>query len=727
MSDKILKLNQAQTLYNDLRERIEALPTDSDIPTKISDLTDDSGHYIKPATGIPASDLEEEIVSTIDSKAPAIYCEKSGAIVSFDDGAGNMLLKDCVVQIEPVQEGTGDPSPENVRPITGWTGCRVEHSGKNMLPTASYTDAKRSVIAATMDAELGRVLIGKTDAFTISGVSTAVQSDGNVISINVYYSDGTSAITAIYRGDQHVSGALTGPWAIPLTTGKTISDVHLGGTTGNAVVTLTNLQLEFGSTATDYEPYQGETYDITFPAEAGTIYGGTLDLVSGVLTAEYVMLSQWDDSAWAFYEPTDGAYGGNGRVVISESALASAPKGSSTSTLRTNYCKSTSNLNEWSAYVGTTGNIRLMIPSSITNKATLLEYLSEHPIQICYELATPIEYPLTPQQITALVSTNNIWADIGDTTVTYPVDTKMFVEQNAPDVPVQDVQINGVSVLTDGVANVPIAANGVYGVIRNSANRGIGINANGELYAVSATQSDSRNGTAPYVSIVPSNQHLSIFYGLAKAAGADMKDIANTTVGTYPDTQKEAIQSMLGITQMLAPENPNLVASQAYSIGDVFAANGHLYKATAAIAQDGAIIPDTNCVETTMVDAGGKIKDVQVNGVSIVQNGVADVPVATASSVGVVRTSADRGTRMTSGILGLEPATSAQIKAGTQNYSATPPSRLHEAAFYGLAKAAGDTTQSQSSNAVGAYTDEAKTAIKAMLGVQDGLKVVRLI
>ena len=63
-----------------------------------------------------------------------------------------------------------------------------------------------------------------------------------------------------------------------------------------------------------------------------------------------------------------------------------------------------------------------------------------------------------------------------------------------------------------------------------------------------------------------------------------MKDIANTTVGTYPDAQKEAIQSMLGITQMLAPENPNLVASQAYSIGDVFAANGHLYKATVAIA-----------------------------------------------------------------------------------------------------------------------------------------------
>ena len=32
MSDKILKLSQAQTLYQDLRQRIDALPTDSDIP-----------------------------------------------------------------------------------------------------------------------------------------------------------------------------------------------------------------------------------------------------------------------------------------------------------------------------------------------------------------------------------------------------------------------------------------------------------------------------------------------------------------------------------------------------------------------------------------------------------------------------------------------------------------------------------------------------------------------
>lgn len=67
------------------------------------------------------------------------------------------------------------------------------------------------------------------------------------------------------------------------------------------------------------------------------------------------------------------------------------------------------------------------------------------------------------------------------------------------------------------------------------------------------------------------------------------------------------------------------------------------------------------------------------------------------------------------------------VKAGSNYYRPIAPYYQHYSVFYGLAKAAGDVTQSASSNAVGAYTDEAKAAIKAMLGIEEGLKVVRLI
>ena len=64
-------------------------------------------------------------------------------------------------------------------------------------------------------------------------------------------------------------------------------------------------------------------------------------------------------------------------------------------------------------------------------------------------------------------------------------------------------------------------------------------------------------------------------------------------------------------------------------------------------------------------------------------------------------------------IYGALPAT---IKAGADYYQPIVPYYQHEAVFYGLAKAAGDSTQSSSSNAVGTYTTDAQTAINTMIG-----------
>lgn len=72
------------------------------------------------------------------------------------------------------------------------------------------------------------------------------------------------------------------------------------------------------------------------------------------------------------------------------------------------------------------------------------------------------------------------------------------------------------------------------------------------------------------------------------------------------------------------------------------------------------------------------------------------------------------------GIIVIGKASSSYIKAGTNKYNPIVSYNQHESVFYGLAKAAGDTTQSASSNAVGTYTDDAKTAIKTMLGITDG-------
>ena len=111
------------------------------------------------------------------------------------------------------------------------------------------------------------------------------------------------------------------------------------------------------------------------------------------------------------------------------------------------------------------------------------------------------------------------------------------------------------------------------------------------------------------------------------------------------------------------------------------------------------------------------VQDVQVNGTSIVgQDGVANVPLASSSNPGAVRTNSWFGISVNpSGALYIERSPSANIKAGNQEYTPIVPYNQHESAFYGLAKAAGDTSQSSSSNAVGTYTETAQSKIHEML------------
>lgn len=127
---------------------------------------------------------------------------------------------------------------------------------------------------------------------------------------------------------------------------------------------------------------------------------------------------------------------------------------------------------------------------------------------------------------------------------------------------------------------------------------------------------------------------------------------------------------------------------------------------------------------------GGSIlpRDVQINGSSVVQNGVANVPIASTNSLGAVKISSDYGIKInsSSGIIQICYASPNIIKSpiGVQNeYRPVTAGYVDSAAFYGLAKAAGDSTQSASSNAVGTYTETAKSAIKSMLGVGEWVNI----
>lgn len=114
----------------------------------------------------------------------------------------------------------------------------------------------------------------------------------------------------------------------------------------------------------------------------------------------------------------------------------------------------------------------------------------------------------------------------------------------------------------------------------------------------------------------------------------------------------------------------------------------------------------------------GGISDVRLNGNSVVTDGVANLPLATSSAIGMVRIGSGLSRNTQTNAISISTASFSEVKAGN-NSQAISTVMQHAATFYGLAKAAGDTTQSASSNGVGNYTDAAKDAIQMMFGIAD--------
>lgn len=56
-----------------------------------------------------------------------------GSLVHIEDGAYNQPIQGMRIAVNPVQSGTGDPSPDNVRPISGWDSAKLTRTGSNLV------------------------------------------------------------------------------------------------------------------------------------------------------------------------------------------------------------------------------------------------------------------------------------------------------------------------------------------------------------------------------------------------------------------------------------------------------------------------------------------------------------------------------------------------------------------------------------------------------------------
>ena len=321
----------------------------------------------------------------------------SGSIASFSDGS-DMPMDSLIADINPVQSGSGDPSPTNVRPISGWDSVDVNVVGKNLfgLNVSDYADAEVFGLSSY------KAIAVPNGTYTIStDAPTGYIWGGETVDVSAY--------TRIFLGASKT---------VTVTNGQ----LYLGILTSDKTTALSyHTQIEKGTTATSYSPYNGNTTTVDL---GQTVYGGSLNVTTGVLTVDSGMqvYDGSSDENWVIYS-THGfriANAAMGTQSWADGLCDVAP------TLRNNH-------NSYGVSFGASNSYiyfaRSMTEWGVSDVSGLRTWLASNPITVVYPLATPTTVTLTPTQVNTLLGQNNVWADSGDVEVTYKANASLTIEE----------------------------------------------------------------------------------------------------------------------------------------------------------------------------------------------------------------------------------------------------------------------------------------------------------
>ena len=339
----------------------------------------------------------------------------SGSVVQCTPVANSPL--DVQVEITPTQEGTGDPSPENIRPIVGLDSVQVTRCGASLFDFYS--------------------LIPETA--TLNGITVDKLPDGRIHVHGTNTNDDFTNVVHVYIpiGQRPKFPAGTYSVGLKFNIGTNLGN-KLGSFYAAEQMTISYFYIAVGSNATvdfyampmlvagdvpspAYAPYTGATATLTLPE---TIYGGTVDAVTGEGSEEWSSVIDLSSSnnlgiLEDFANETTMLYYVGNLDNMQNATLV--------------YCShlpTTNIINSSNTNIGIYGNpegdmvyIRLS-KETASNLDEFKQWVDAQasagtPVQVAYKLATPEPFQATGNQpIPALPGTNTLFADAGDITVT---------------------------------------------------------------------------------------------------------------------------------------------------------------------------------------------------------------------------------------------------------------------------------------------------------------------
>lgn len=333
---------------------------------------------------------------------------------------------------EPMQEGTGTPSPENIRPIKGRDSVTVERCGENLLP---FGERIENIYIQQLMTSDDLLLLSKACAGQKLTLTFSVETK-NIVFEDVVedewrkrigfechgtLADGTEVYTLqCWLDDANNELTKNGKKT------KTLTVTMPKLVSGNIMFYAQNIKsgsfvaydfgIYAGTTApTTYTPYIGSTNTLTLPE---TVYGGEVDAVTGDGKETWKMLTLDGTERWIMGSAVEGIHS-----FYVPSAVTDMPIATTTTEVCTHY--KILNYNDGTESAFLSGEQYAYINTGRFNSVEELksylaaQYAAGTPVQIAYKLATPTPFTATgAQPIPALVGANTVLTDADSATVT---------------------------------------------------------------------------------------------------------------------------------------------------------------------------------------------------------------------------------------------------------------------------------------------------------------------
>lgn len=339
---------------------------------------------------------------------------------------------------EPVQEGSGTPSPENIRPIKGRDSVTVERCGENVIEFLSTEDSSSDIkIAADAEKNItlngtlagkGNITIGTCRLHWVAGKTYTMYVKKVGGSVSLGSGDGITFAYALFTTDYNHffrGGTNSTNLDVYIASDAALVETELvfmlqcwrKGTVFNNFKFQIEV-VEGTTTPSTYAPYNGQTNTLTLPE---TVYGGEVDAVSGEGQETWKLVTldgteRWMDNGsapsrkeqqWALYgwlKPYSGTFG--------ISSHFDNTKGS------TSYPANFVRISETSIVLHVASDGPFAIVGDLKSYLAA-QYAAGTPVQICYKLATPVPFTATgAQPIPALAGVNTVLTDADSATVT---------------------------------------------------------------------------------------------------------------------------------------------------------------------------------------------------------------------------------------------------------------------------------------------------------------------